>query len=127
MGPRRGIQALCALRRPALAALVQRAQRGRRADWIGIARWGGFGILIQFAIRARSRTTRRNWVQPEPFMFRKSAAVLKNNLREFKEFALKGNLIQLAIAVVLGGAFGGLIKSFVDNIFLPLLSVFGAK
>src|SRR5215212_7352221 len=59
-------------------------------------------------------------------MFGKAVGVLKNNLNEFKEFAFKGNLIQLAIGVVLGGAFGKLITSFVDNLFLPLLSAFGA-
>src|SRR5256885_2564006 len=60
-------------------------------------------------------------------MFKRAIGVLKGNLNEFKEFAFKGNLVQLAIAVVLGGAFGTLIKSFVDNLFLPLLTVFGAK
>src|SRR3954471_10519384 len=59
-------------------------------------------------------------------MFGKAVGVLKTNLNEFKEFAFKGNLIQLAIGVVLGGAFGKLITSFVDNLFLPVLSVFGA-
>jgi large conductance mechanosensitive channel len=59
-------------------------------------------------------------------MFGKAVGVLKSNLTEFKEFAFKGNLIQLAIGVVLGGAFGKLITSFVDNLFLPVLSVFGA-
>ena len=59
-------------------------------------------------------------------MFGKATGVLKANLNEFKEFAFKGNLIQLAIGVVLGGAFGNLIKSFVDNLFLPLISIFNA-
>ena len=59
-------------------------------------------------------------------MFAKPIGVLKTNLNEFKEFAFKGNLIQLAIGVVLGGAFGKLIASFVDNLFLPLISVFHA-
>ncbi|HEY7118549.1 MAG TPA: large conductance mechanosensitive channel protein MscL [Tepidisphaeraceae bacterium] len=59
-------------------------------------------------------------------MFTKAVGVFKSNLNEFKEFAFKGNLIQLAIGVVLGGAFGKLITSFVDNLFLPVLSVFGA-
>src|SRR5688572_28319519 len=59
-------------------------------------------------------------------MFRKAVGFLKSNVNEFKEFAFKGNLIQLAIGVVLGGAFGKLITSFVDNLFLPLLSAFGA-
>jgi large conductance mechanosensitive channel len=60
-------------------------------------------------------------------MFKKARDVLKENLAEFKEFAFKGNLIQLAIGVVLGGAFGTLIKSFVDNVFMPLISVFNAS
>jgi large conductance mechanosensitive channel len=59
-------------------------------------------------------------------MFAKAVGFLKANLSEFKEFAFKGNLIQLAIGVVLGGAFGKLITSFVDNLFLPILSAFGA-
>jgi large conductance mechanosensitive channel len=59
-------------------------------------------------------------------MFAKPLNVLKSNLNEFKDFAFKGNLIQLAIGVVLGGAFGKLITSFVDNLFLPLISVFSA-
>jgi large conductance mechanosensitive channel len=50
---------------------------------------------------------------------------LKANLAEFWEFAFKGNLISLAIGVVLGGAFGALIKSFVDNIFMPFISLPG--
>jgi large conductance mechanosensitive channel len=52
---------------------------------------------------------------------------LKANLAEFWEFAFKGNLISLAIGVVLGGAFGALIKSFVDNIFMPIISLFSAS
>src|SRR5215217_3738037 len=59
-------------------------------------------------------------------MFNKARAVIRGNFNEFKEFAFKGNLIQLAIGVVLGGAFGNLIKSFVDNLFMPLISVFNA-
>ena len=59
-------------------------------------------------------------------MVQRALGVFRKNFQEFKDFAFKGNLIQLAIGVVLGTAFGGLIKSFVDNIFMPLLSVFGA-
>ena len=56
-------------------------------------------------------------------MFSKAVGVLKSNLNEFKEFAFKGNLIQLAIGVVLGGAFGGLITSFVNNLFMPIINI----
>jgi large conductance mechanosensitive channel len=59
-------------------------------------------------------------------MFKRAAGFFRNNLTEFWEFAFKGNLISLAIGVVLGGAFGDLIKSFVGNIFMPVISLFGA-
>lgn len=42
-------------------------------------------------------------------------------MKEFKEFALKGNVVDLAIAVVIGGAFGAIISSMVDDIITPLL------
>jgi large conductance mechanosensitive channel len=42
-------------------------------------------------------------------------------LKEFKEFALKGNMIDLAIAVILGGAFGKIITSLVNDIIMPLI------
>jgi large conductance mechanosensitive channel len=44
-------------------------------------------------------------------------------LDEFKNFALKGNVIDLAIGVIIGGAFGGLIKSLVENIIMPIVSL----
>jgi len=42
-------------------------------------------------------------------------------LKEFKEFAMKGNIIDLAVAVIIGGAFGAIISSFVDDVVTPLL------
>lgn len=47
--------------------------------------------------------------------------------KEFKEFALKGNVIDLAVAVVIGGAFGKIVTSFVDDMLMPLLGVFVGK
>ena len=44
-------------------------------------------------------------------------------LEEFKNFAFKGNVIDLAIGVIIGTAFGALITSFVANLFMPLLSL----
>ena len=43
--------------------------------------------------------------------------------KEFKEFALKGNVIDLAVAVVIGAAFGKIISSFVDDILMPPLGL----
>lgn len=42
-------------------------------------------------------------------------------LKEFKEFALKGNIVDLAVAVIIGGAFGAIISSLVDDVITPLL------
>ena len=40
-------------------------------------------------------------------------------LREFKEFALRGNVLDLAIGVVIGAAFGKIVSSFVNDILMP--------
>ena len=44
-------------------------------------------------------------------------------LKDFKEFALKGNIIDLAVAVVIGAAFGKIVSSLVDNIITPLIGL----
>jgi large conductance mechanosensitive channel len=43
-------------------------------------------------------------------------------LEEFKNFALKGNVIDLAVGVIIGAAFGTVVKSLVDNLMMPLLA-----
>jgi len=42
-------------------------------------------------------------------------------IKEFKEFATKGNVVDLAVAVVIGAAFGAIISSLVDDVITPLL------
>lgn len=42
-------------------------------------------------------------------------------LKDFKTFALRGNVMDLAVAVILGAAFGAIVSSFVDDILTPLL------
>jgi large conductance mechanosensitive channel len=42
-------------------------------------------------------------------------------VKEFKEFALKGNVVDLAVAVIIGAAFGAIISSLVDDVVTPLL------
>lgn len=44
-------------------------------------------------------------------------------LKEFKEFALKGNVIDLAVGVIIGAAFGKIVTSLVDDIILPPIGV----
>jgi large conductance mechanosensitive channel len=42
-------------------------------------------------------------------------------IKEFKEFAIKGNVIDLAVGVIIGGAFGKIVSSFVEDVITPLL------
>jgi len=47
--------------------------------------------------------------------------------KEFKEFAMKGNMLDMAVGIVIGAAFGTVIKSLVDDLLMPLVSkIFGA-
>ncbi|MGZ5492997.1 MAG: large conductance mechanosensitive channel protein MscL [Thermoanaerobaculia bacterium] len=48
-------------------------------------------------------------------------------IKEFKEFALKGNVIDLAVGVIIGAAFGKVISSIVDDILMPLVGVLIGK
>lgn len=41
--------------------------------------------------------------------------------REFKEFAMKGNIVELGVAVIIGAAFGSIVSSLVDDVITPLL------
>jgi large conductance mechanosensitive channel len=42
-------------------------------------------------------------------------------MQEFKEFAMKGNVLDMAVGVVIGGAFGKIVSSFVGDVVMPLL------
>ena len=46
-------------------------------------------------------------------------------LKEFRDFLLRGNVIDLAVAVVIGGAFGAVVTSFVGDVLTPLLGLIG--
>ena len=46
-------------------------------------------------------------------------------LKDFRNFVLRGNVVELAVAVVIGAAFGAVITSLVENVLTPLLGVFG--
>jgi large conductance mechanosensitive channel len=48
-------------------------------------------------------------------------------LQEFKEFALKGNVIDLAVGVIIGAAFGKIVTSLVNNILMPVLGLILGK
>ena len=46
-------------------------------------------------------------------------------LKEFKDFAMRGNLVDIAVAFVMGGAFGKVVTSFTEGIVSPLISLIG--
>ena len=46
--------------------------------------------------------------------------------QEFKTFAFKGNMVDLAVGVIIGAAFGRVVSSLVDHVLMPLLAAAGA-
>jgi len=46
-------------------------------------------------------------------------------LKEFRDFAMRGNVIDLAVAVVIGAAFNKIVGSLVDGIIMPIIGIFG--
>lgn len=52
---------------------------------------------------------------------------VKKFIQEFKEFAMRGNVIDLAVGVIIGGAFGKITTSLVTNIITPVLSAITGK
>lgn len=48
-------------------------------------------------------------------------------LQDFKNFILRGNVVELAVAVIIGAAFNGVVLSFVRDFLTPLIAMFGGK
>ena len=48
---------------------------------------------------------------------------LKSTLKDFKDFAVKGNVIDMAVGVIIGGAFSGIVSSLVNDIINPVIGV----
>ena len=44
-------------------------------------------------------------------------------IKEFKEFAMRGNVMDMAVGVIIGGAFGKIVSSLVDNVLMPLVGL----
>ncbi len=44
-------------------------------------------------------------------------------LKDFKDFAIKGNVLDLAVAVIIGGAFGKIVTSFVNDVIMPMVGI----
>ena len=48
-------------------------------------------------------------------------------LKEFRDFAVKGNVVDMAVGVVIGAAFGGIVTNLVENVIMPPLGVIVGK
>lgn len=44
-------------------------------------------------------------------------------LKEFREFALKGNMVDMAVGIIIGAAFGAVVSSLVDDVFMPIIGL----
>jgi large conductance mechanosensitive channel len=44
-------------------------------------------------------------------------------LKEFKQFALKGNMVDMAVGIIIGAAFGAIVSSLVDDVFMPIIGM----
>lgn len=52
---------------------------------------------------------------------------MKKFIKEFKEFAVKGNMMDLAVGMIIGSAFTSIVSSLVNDIFMPIISIFTGK
>ncbi len=52
---------------------------------------------------------------------------MKKFFKEFKEFAVKGNMMDLAVGMIIGSAFTSIVNSLVNDIFMPVISIFTGK
>ena len=48
---------------------------------------------------------------------------MANFIQEFKDFAMRGNVMDMAVGVIIGGAFGKIVSSLVDDVLMPLVSL----
>lgn len=56
----------------------------------------------------------------------KSIIIMGKFLSDFKDFAMKGNIVDMAVGVIIGGAFGKIVSSLVNDILMPCFSIFGS-
>ena len=46
-------------------------------------------------------------------------------VKEFRDFAMRGNVADMAVGIIIGGAFGGIVKSLIDDIVMPVVGILG--
>lgn len=60
-------------------------------------------------------------------MVKKGMGIMKNFFKEFKQFAMRGNVLDMAVGVVVGSAFTAIVNSLVQDIFTPIISALTGK
>ena len=61
----------------------------------------------------------------EKFKNRERIVLMKNFFNEFKKFISRGNVMDMAVGIIIGGAFTSIVTSLVNDIINPILGVFG--
>lgn len=46
-------------------------------------------------------------------------------IQEFKDFAMRGNVVDMAVGIMIGGAFGGIVNSLISDMVMPIIGIFG--
>lgn len=81
-----------------------------------------YNCLIRTSMVTTNNTTRSE--KSKLTMMRPSSkAAATGFVQDFKDFVLKGNIFDLAVGVIIGGAFGKIVTSFVENIIMPFVGV----
>jgi large conductance mechanosensitive channel len=57
------------------------------------------------------------------FFSKKSEGCFMGMMKEFKEFAMRGNVLDMAIGIIIGGAFGKIVSSFVNDVIMPPIGI----
>ena len=60
----------------------------------------------------------------EKEIVKKEKQALKNEMSEFKKFISRGNVVDMAVGVIVGAAFGKIVTSLVNDILMPIIGIF---
>lgn len=81
------------------------------------------GIVIQCSEGAREIPKQRQSAQAVLYARETSPKRRREVLKEFRDFINRGNVVDLAVAVIIGGAFGAIITSLVNDVIMPLVGI----
>lgn len=91
-------------------------------DSIQAKRKGGESQLVGAPRAAYLRRKAKSPLDPAPWIRNQRPTQETQVLKEFKEFAIKGNMLDMAVGIIIGAAFGTVMSSFVADLMMPLVS-----